>query len=124
MLMKGQIKWKDKALGDMKGTELEITSNYCRADVWIKPMFMLTYDITKHGRDRANIVFLKILTVQLNADPETVLCTFWISSGLSVVMFKICCASCRLIPVMLEAAADCWAEWFLACAAAWLAVGQ
>lgn len=49
------------------------------------------------------------------------LCTFWISSGESVEMLRICCASCRLIPVMLEAAADCWGDWLLACAAAWLA---
>lgn len=51
-------------------------------------------------------------------------CTFWISSGVSVEMLRICCASCRPIPVMLEAAADCWPERLLACAAAWLAVRE
>lgn len=51
-------------------------------------------------------------------------CTFWISSGVSVEMFRICCASCTLIPEMLEAAADCWPELPLACAAAWLAVSE
>lgn len=48
--------------------------------------------------------------------------TFWISSGLSVEMLRICWASCRLIPVRLEAAADCWPDRPLARAAAWLAV--
>lgn len=50
--------------------------------------------------------------------------TFWTSSGESVDMLRICWASCRLIPVMLEAAADCWDDWPLACAAAWLAVRE
>ena len=33
--------------------------------------------------------------------------TFWMSSGVSVVMLRICWASCRFMPVMLEVAADC-----------------
>ena len=37
-------------------------------------------------------------------------------------MLRICCASWTVIPVMLEAAAECWAELPLAFAAAWLAV--
>lgn len=47
--------------------------------------------------------------------------TFWISSGDSFGTLRICCASCRLIPEMLEAAADCWPPRPLASAAAWLA---
>lgn len=47
--------------------------------------------------------------------------TFWISSGLSVETLRICWASCRLIPVMLDTAADCCPGRPLARAAAWLA---
>lgn len=48
--------------------------------------------------------------------------TFWSSSGVSLVMLRICWASCRFIPVILVAAADCWPARPLASAAAWLAI--